>query len=329
MAERRGTGDGRPCRDDMRWPYGLISVVRYCLWPLCEHQPWKALEGERLGGVLWEHPSRDGHGGCWLGTHKFDQDVLKDKFVGILKFNKEEKAKLHALLLRVACAAAQECVGAIHALDLLVKANALVWSENIPDKEHVQAHLDKFWSSKPTRTRAEVLQTNVPTIGTKQCASSSRKSITLTRTPTTQRMTSWSFEHNTQRRGWWGMHLSRQERMSFVNTAETKAHSHAWAQKQTQLRSRWQRNRAMDSFATLQGISHSFRRQDRLEGNLSAVRGLPAQDLKVDINRRNGKKEETMRAMMAKERENIWKERMRRHRSTSAMTTEGHISAST
>lgn len=24
------------------------------------------------------------------------------------------------------------------------KANALVWSENIPDKEHVQAHLDKF-----------------------------------------------------------------------------------------------------------------------------------------------------------------------------------------
>lgn len=121
MAERRGTGDGRPCRDDMRWPYGLISVVRYCLWPLCEHQPWKALEGERLGGVLWEHPSRDGHGGCWLGTHKFDPDVLKDKFVGILKFNKEEKAKLHALFLRVACAAAQECVGAIHALDLLVR----------------------------------------------------------------------------------------------------------------------------------------------------------------------------------------------------------------
>jgi len=61
----------------------------------------------------------------------------------------------------------------------------------------------------------------------------------------------------------------------------------------------------MDSFATLHGISHSFRRQDRLEGNLSAVRGLPAQDLKVDINRRNGKNEETMRAMMAKERENI------------------------
>lgn len=87
-------------------------------------------------------------------------------------------------------AAAQEYVGAIHALDLLVKANALaVCSENIPDEEHLQAHLDKFRSSKPTPTRAKVLEAKSPTFGTKQCANNSR------------------------------MHLSRQERMPFVNTA--------------------------------------------------------------------------------------------------------------
>ena len=104
-------------------------------------RPWKA---NALAVCSENIPVMMAMGDVDYGTHKFDPDVLKDKFVGILKFNKEEKAKLHALLLRVACAAVQECVGAIHALDLLVKANALVWSENIPDKEHVQAHLDKF-----------------------------------------------------------------------------------------------------------------------------------------------------------------------------------------
>ena len=88
-------------------------------------------------------------------THKFDPDVLKANFVDILEFNKEEKTKLHALLPKVACAAAQEYVGAIQALDVLVKANALgAWSENVPDEEHVQPYLDKFRSGKPTPEKA-------------------------------------------------------------------------------------------------------------------------------------------------------------------------------
>ena len=67
-------------------------------------------------------------------THKFDPEALKGSFVNIMEFSKDEKTKLHALLPQVASAAACEYIGAIHALDVLVKSCALgAWAEAVPD----------------------------------------------------------------------------------------------------------------------------------------------------------------------------------------------------
>ena len=87
--------------------------------------------------------------------HKFAPEDLESKFEAVLAYCKGEKAKLHDLLPQVAAAAAREYVGAMHALDLVVKANALAaWAVQIPDEEHLQPYLDAFRDSKVTARKA-------------------------------------------------------------------------------------------------------------------------------------------------------------------------------
>ncbi len=87
--------------------------------------------------------------------HKFAPEDLESKFEAVLAYCKGEKAKLHDLLPQVAAAAAREYVGAMHALDLVVKANALAaWAEQIPDEERLQPYLDAFRDSKVSARKA-------------------------------------------------------------------------------------------------------------------------------------------------------------------------------
>ena len=87
--------------------------------------------------------------------HKFAPEDLESKFKTVFAYCKEEKTKLHELLPQVAAAAAREYVGAVHALDLVVKANAMAaWAEQVPDEEHLQPYLDAFRGSKVSAQKA-------------------------------------------------------------------------------------------------------------------------------------------------------------------------------
>lgn len=87
--------------------------------------------------------------------HKFAPEALQSKFEALFTYCKEEKARLRDLLPQVAAAAAREYVGAMHALDLVVKANALAaWAEQIPDEEHLQPYLDSFRSGRVSAKKA-------------------------------------------------------------------------------------------------------------------------------------------------------------------------------
>ena len=87
--------------------------------------------------------------------HKFAPEDLESKFKTVFAYCKAEKTKLHELLPQVAAAAAREYVGAVHALDLVVKANAMAaWAEQVPDEEHLQPYLDAFRGSKVSAQKA-------------------------------------------------------------------------------------------------------------------------------------------------------------------------------
>ena len=87
--------------------------------------------------------------------HKFAPEDLESKFKTVFAYCKEEKTKLHELLPQVAAAAAREYVGAVHALDLVVKANAMAaWAEQVPDEEHLQPYLDAFRGGKVSAQKA-------------------------------------------------------------------------------------------------------------------------------------------------------------------------------
>ena len=87
--------------------------------------------------------------------HKFAPEELQSNFETVFAYCKAEKTKLHDLLPQVAAVAAREYVGAVHALDLVVKANALAaWAEQIPDEEHLQPYLDAFRGSKVSARKA-------------------------------------------------------------------------------------------------------------------------------------------------------------------------------
>ena len=82
-------------------------------------------------------------------AHRHDPSALHKKFLHIFEFFKEERKKLHELLPQIAVNAAKLYLGATHALDLLVKANAIgTWAQQIPDEEHLQSSLDRFRSEK-------------------------------------------------------------------------------------------------------------------------------------------------------------------------------------
>ena len=84
-------------------------------------------------------------------VHRHDPEALQKKFLAIFQFFKEQKKDLHELLPRIAVNAAQQYLGAAHALDILVKANALgAWAQQIPDEEHLQPYLDQFRGDKAT-----------------------------------------------------------------------------------------------------------------------------------------------------------------------------------
>ena len=88
-------------------------------------------------------------------TSKFDPESKKKCFAKVFAFLKEHKELLYKQLPRVAVAAAKE-YAALHALDALVKADALkAWAQQIPEEEFIQDALDEFrQKSKPSADTA-------------------------------------------------------------------------------------------------------------------------------------------------------------------------------
>lgn len=87
---------------------------------------------------------------------KFDPATKQKSFAVVLDFLKKNKKVLYEHLSQVALAGAREYMGALQALDALIKADALkAWAQQIPDEEYLQASLDEFRQvAKPSATEA-------------------------------------------------------------------------------------------------------------------------------------------------------------------------------